>query len=206
MPAFKELYSRTGRRHGNSESARGLRSGLWEAGWILLFTSVWLCQMFVIRTLKTKIISSVSLVRSWFKHDSRDNTWMCWGFLHLMWDCQRLSSHVLSLTAGSKKWEELGRPRLLHRQQRGIQEGEGGAAEAAGRQSQAGHGPALADPPQWEELEPGEGGASRPPGPGAPGVGAAGEGAAVENWTGEGTPRRNRDAWPGNQRTQGKLK
>lgn len=46
----------------------------------------------------------------------------------------------------------------------------------------------MADPPQREELEPREGRASRPPGPGAAGVGAAGEGAPVENRTGEDAP------------------
>lgn len=46
----------------------------------------------------------------------------------------------------------------------------------------------MADPPQREELEPREGRASRPPGPGAAGMGAAGEGAPVENRTGEDAP------------------
>lgn len=107
---------------------------------------------------------------------------MCWGFLHLiMWDCQRLSSHVLSPQLEAKNEKSLGDPGSCTDK---GHSGRRGKAEAAGRQSQVGHGTALADPPQWEELNREKSFSTA--WTGSAGVGAAGEGAAVENWTGEG--------------------
>lgn len=143
-----------------------------------------------------KMGSVMGLVRSWFKHVSRDNTLTFWHFLLLLWDLTGTKFWCFfSLKAGRENWEKLGRTGLHNRQQRGIQEREGDPPEAACWQSWPGHGPTLADPSKWEELEPGEGGTSRPPRQRSTGVGAAKEGALVENRTGKEAPRHQRREW-----------
>lgn len=174
----------------------------WEAGCGHLYLLCHsLCQMFIIRTLKMKIVSPVGLVKSWFK--------TCFQGKHVSvlrfsspTNARLVRDWVLSfffLTAGREDWEKPGRIRPLCWQQRGLQEGEGDTSEAACWQPWPGHGPALADPPQWEELAPGEGGAPRPPRQRPAGVGAAQEGALVEDRAGEEAPSRWDSSLPWSQ-------